>query len=559
MSAGGKDLACLALLTLALLLPFVGKPLHIDDPMYVWTAQHIVQHPLDFYGLSVNWLGAVESMATAQQNPPGVAYWLALVGALFGWSEPALHTGMLVPAVLAVIGVWLLAPRLGAPPALAALSLLAMPGFLVSSTTVMADVPALAFWIWAVLAWVAGLEQRKTGWLVAGALLSSLCIVTKFVGLALIPLLLAYTLAKSRRLEPRFLLLLIPVTVTLTYRARMLSRYGVDPFAAASAFSYFERGKGASVSELPWIGLIFLGGTCLPTLFLSGWIFSRRVLGFSGLFLLVVIGTLLWMQTLGGCPLRPPEGLRWGLVLQLALFTLSGALVFPLALQHLWRRRSAEAILLALWVGGIFVFGSLLNWTTNVRALLPAAPAVAILLAAEAKVLRPRAFGISSGLFAVLGICLLAGLLVAQGDEAFARSAREAAQEIARTHLRVGQRLWYQGAWGFQYYMEREGAKKIDWHHTEAVPGDEMALGSANTVGLFPLPPPIVSLIGDYRFAVPALASTQSSESGAGFYSDLFGPAPYVFGIPPDEIYYVQLFQARFFVRKMMRGTDASE
>jgi len=117
VSAGGKDLACLALLTLALLLPFVGKPLHIDDPMYVWTAQHIVQHPLDFYGLSVNWLGAVESMATAQQNPPGVAYWLALVGALFGWSEPALHTGMLVPAVLAVIGVWLLAPRLGAPPA----------------------------------------------------------------------------------------------------------------------------------------------------------------------------------------------------------------------------------------------------------------------------------------------------------------------------------------------------------------------------------------------------------------------------------------------------------
>jgi hypothetical protein len=265
------------------------------------------------------------------------------------------------------------------------------------------------------------------------------------------------------------------------------------------------------------------------------------------------------VQTLQGAALRPPEGIRWGLVLQLALFTLSGGLVFPLAVQHLWRRRSAEAILLALWVGGIFVFGSLLNWTTNVRALLPAAPAVAILLAAEAKVLRPRAFGMSTGLLAALGICLLAGLLVAQGDEAFALSARKAAREIARSHQRAGQSLWYQGAWGFQYYMDREGAKKIDWRHTEAVPGDEMALGAANSVGLFPLPPPIVSLVSEYRFAVPALASTQSSESGAGFYSDLFGPAPYVFGIPPDEIYYVQLFQAKFFVRKKVRGVDAPE
>jgi 4-amino-4-deoxy-L-arabinose transferase-like glycosyltransferase len=541
-----------------LLLPFAGKPLHIDDPMYVWTAQHILKHPLDFYGQSVNWQGAIESMATAQQNPPGVAYWLALVGALFGWSEPALHTGMLVPAVLAVIGVWLLARRLGAPPALAALCLLAMPGFLVSSTTVMADVPAIAFWIWAVLAWVTGVEQRRTGYLVAGALLSGLCIVTKFVGLALIPLLLAYTVAKSRRLERRCLFLLVPLAIALAYRAFMLSLYGVDPFAAASAFSHFARERAGSLGELPWIGLIFLGGTCLPTLFLAGWIFSRRVCVLFLASLPIVIAALLWANTLADTPLRPPEGIRWGLVLQLALFTLSGALVFPLALQHVWRHRSAEAVLLALWVGGIFVFGSLLNWTTNVRALLPAAPAVAILLAAEAKVLHPRAFGISPGLFAALGICLLAGLLVAQGDEALALSARRAASQIAQAHRRGGQRLWYQGAWGFQYYMDQEGAKKLDWRHTEAVPGDEMALGSANTVGLFPLPAPIVSTVADYRFPLPALASTQSSENGAGFYSDVFGPAPYVFGIPPDEIYYVQLFQARFFVRKRVKGVDAS-
>src|SRR5215472_18765897 len=185
-SAGAKELACLSLLTVALLLPFLGKPLHVDDPMYVWTAKHIVEHPVDFYGLSVNWRGTMDSMAVVNKNPPGVSYWLALVGALFGWSEPALHAGMLVPAVLAVVGVWLLARSLGAPPALASLSLLAMPGFLVSRTTLMADVLATALWTWAVLAWVRGLQEERTGWLAAGALLAGLCFLTKYLGLALI-------------------------------------------------------------------------------------------------------------------------------------------------------------------------------------------------------------------------------------------------------------------------------------------------------------------------------------------------------------------------------------
>ena len=121
LSASARELGCLSLLTIALLVPFVGKPLHVDDPIYVWTAKHIVEHPFDFYGLKVNWSGTLEPMAVANKNPPGVSYWLALVSALLGWSEPALHAGMLVPAILLVVGVWFLALRLGAPPILAGL------------------------------------------------------------------------------------------------------------------------------------------------------------------------------------------------------------------------------------------------------------------------------------------------------------------------------------------------------------------------------------------------------------------------------------------------------
>jgi hypothetical protein len=209
-----------------------------------------------------------------------------------------------------------------------------------------------------------------------------------------------------------------------------------------------------------------------------------------------------------------------------------------------------------LWVCGIFFFGSLINWTTNVRALLPATPAVAILLAAQASVRRARAFSACPGLLAMLGISALAGLLVAQGDQAFARTARDAAREIARGHLRAGRPLWYQGAWGFQYYIDLEGARKLDWKHVEVVPGDEMVESYSNT-DLRVLPPTIVRPIADYWIAVPALASTLSGEAGAGFYSDFFGPAPYVFGSPPDQVYFVLAFQTPVFVRTGS-GTQAA-
>jgi 4-amino-4-deoxy-L-arabinose transferase-like glycosyltransferase len=112
---------------------------------------------------------------------------------------------MSIAAVLAVVGTWLLAQNLGVRPLLASLMLLAMPGFLVSSTTLMADVLATALWLWTVLVWIAGLQKRRTAWLAAGTLLASLCIMTKYVGLSLIPLLSVYTLAKDRRLDRRSL------------------------------------------------------------------------------------------------------------------------------------------------------------------------------------------------------------------------------------------------------------------------------------------------------------------------------------------------------------------
>ena len=101
--------AILAILSLVLLLPFLNKAAHIDDPCYIWAAQQIVSSPMDYYGFSVNWYGREMQMYEVNQNPPLLSYYLAIFGGLFGWREWILHLGLIPVAFCAALGVWRLA------------------------------------------------------------------------------------------------------------------------------------------------------------------------------------------------------------------------------------------------------------------------------------------------------------------------------------------------------------------------------------------------------------------------------------------------------------------
>ncbi|HEY1894133.1 MAG TPA: glycosyltransferase family 39 protein, partial [Chthoniobacterales bacterium] len=175
---------------IAALVPFLNKAFHIDDPLFLWMAQQISQHPADPYGFSVNWYVSAKPMFSIMQNPPLNAYYIALTAKFLGWSELAIHGAFLVPAVAAVLGTFFLAQRLSGSPLLGALLLLFTPVFLVSATTVMCDVWLLALWVWSVHCWVRGLEERHSYWLLLlASLLVAAAALTKYFGVSLVPLL----------------------------------------------------------------------------------------------------------------------------------------------------------------------------------------------------------------------------------------------------------------------------------------------------------------------------------------------------------------------------------
>jgi hypothetical protein len=401
----------------------------------------------------------------------------------------------------------------------------------------MADVLAAALWCGSILAWREGLRGNRPRWLLLAAVSCAACILTKYVGLGLLPLLAAYTVVQRRAVPQELLFLLLPIAVFAVFSWWMHERYGVLPLLLIADYAQTQRmpNPPGSLTHACLI-LAFAGGAFLPALFLLPWLVTRRwllatLLGMAGLAV-----ALSGRAAIGPHSLRLVDGTDWILVLHLSAFAVTGAAVFFVTARFVHRRRDADAWLIGLWIGGILFFAGVLNWSTNVRALLPAAPAIAMVIADEVRLAWRAHAPFRWAPYLAWTVSLLASFQVAWGDAAAAGSARRAAEEIARDHLREGHTLWFQGAWGFQHYAEAAGARKIDRRYVMVEAGDRVVNPAFNT-NIASTPEERSVRLERRRVPLHAWASTMFW--GAGFYSDRLGPVPFRFGPAPADIYFV--------------------
>jgi hypothetical protein len=128
----------------------------------------------------------------------------------------------------------------------------------------------------------------------------------------------------------------------------------------------------------------------------------------------------------------------------------------------------------------------------------------------------------------------LIAFLVTRADFLFAVAVRESAQQTNSKFARGPERFWFQGHWGFQYYMDSLGALALDAEHTALQRGDLIATPQ-NNVNFSPLGSDLVVLREIITVAGPRWMTTMSGEVGAGFYASLRGPLPFAFGLVPPE------------------------
>ncbi len=351
------------------LIPFVDKAFNIDDPLFIWAAEHILTNPFNFYDFTVLWYGFEAPMSAITKNPPGVSYYITMVALLFGWSETALHWAFLVPAIAVSLGTYWLAKAFCSSPVLATLIGILTPVFLVSSSSVMSDTMMVAFYVWAVVCWVYGLKYQKNWLLLISTLLIVLSVLTKYFGLSMIPLLFVYTWAVIGKPSKKLLLLLLPVIVLVGYEWFTAQLYGQGLFLSAQSYAS-QRSPVLMTTQLfsnTFIGLCFVGGCYASVFFYTPWLWPRRIVINGLLIIMLLIGVIITFTQFWGIEGSNIDETRWGFIVPLILFTMAGIQIIALSILDLWTRRTPEALLLCLWVLGVFVFSSLINWTVNAR------------------------------------------------------------------------------------------------------------------------------------------------------------------------------------------------
>ncbi|MBV9155659.1 MAG: glycosyltransferase family 39 protein [Acidobacteriaceae bacterium] len=548
----------LAALTLICLLPFSGRAFQIDEPLFIWVGQQITKHPLDPYGFRVVWNLADQPMSGVASNPPLSSYYIALVGLIAGWSERAMHLAYLLPALVVVLGTYRLAQRFTRLPLLASAIALLTPVFLVSSSTVMCDTTMVAFWMVGTILWIEGLDAMKPMYLIGSVIALGACVFTKYFGIFSFLFLIVYSLARKRRLLPWGWYLSIPAAMFVGYVFWTRGLYGYRLLFSIAGFALSSQAHShLSLLGKALVGLSFAGGCVLPALLYAPLLWSRLQLTIAALALALLsffaVEDWLYLGYTG----REHLAL---VCVEAGFFAAGGLSLAALALLEPIRRRQlepaqlrrwhfwvtgeflkqwdAESLFLAVWILGTLIFASLINWTNNGRSILPLVPAAAILIARNLEKLQAS---FESTLLmkrvAPLALSGVLSLCVAWGDTSLANLQRSTAQLIHEKMQNEPGKLWFEGHWGFQYYMQAFGAAPIRPGNDIYRPGDLIAVPQHNT-RTFQIPPSMLQRREVIVKEPSSWVSTVNVELGAGFYASVLGPLPFVFGpIPPEHFY----------------------
>ena len=405
-------------LVIGLVLPFVAKPVHVDDANFLRLAEGAAQDPWRPHDVLINWQGTTERAFDVLSNPPGIAWWLAPVHSA---SEVLLHLWMWPWLALALWGCWrlgeVLVPSSAGGGRATLLVLGTAPVVLLSAQSLTPDLPLFA----CTVAGVGGfLGARRHAW--RWALLAGFAFWFRYSGLCLVPLLLLAGWQRGRLREAAAVLV-----APLLLVAHDLAAYGQVHAAAMVGFQAVS-GTGTDLFRKAVASLAMIGGAGL-------------------------LPVLAWNS-------RALEGLCFGLILGAGAAGLSGQVGLPLIMTlascaaggiafSTLRPHSRDDLFLALWALGGLVFLLVLRFSAT-RYWLPFLPAFAVAALRLAPSQRQLTLHVSTTAALALALSI--------DDQALAHAHREAAQRVAALSPSGS----FAGHWGWQHYLEAAGWTPIE-------------------------------------------------------------------------------------------------
>ena len=184
------------LLLIGLALPFLDKPIHVDDANFLAMARAAAAHPWTPHDFFINWGGVTQPAFDVLSNPPGIALWLAPVA---NQSVEWQHLWMLPWLVLAGIGAARLGHQVAGRSAEAVILICGAPIAVLATQALTPDLPLLA----CTLMGFAGLlgEDKPIAHRLGWALVLGCGAWFRYSALALIPVVFIWPWLHGQRLQ----------------------------------------------------------------------------------------------------------------------------------------------------------------------------------------------------------------------------------------------------------------------------------------------------------------------------------------------------------------------
>lgn len=507
-------------------LPFINQAFHIDDRIYLSTAEHILQAPLFPYDFPLYFEGILATDMASHSHLPFTSYYLALVKGLTGSEQEwVYHLSFLIFPVIAIFSFYDIARRYVLFPLGATLLFLVSPSFLVLSHTLMPDVPLLAAWLLALsrlLRITTGEEARHDRLILYSAVMCAAFMSLLTVGLLLlIGSYLLFRLWKSLPIHGRIywvLLFLGPVLLWLIWYLRAYLHY--DRMVLATVFLYVKNERVAfdwSELGLKFLSFLLNSGSVLliPVVVWVAFSGRYRTWAASSLFVLCLVFFPFFVA--GWRPVH---------IFLFCLFLASGFLVLW-TLLDLIRDARPEKRMLFLWYFGILAACLFLYFNGSVRYVLLALPPVILVWIRCLERKFKERYLIRNLLGAVVAFTVFVSGPIAYADYRFADIYRTISAELYSKYKSEDSTIWFAGEWGFRYYMEKQGAKLLPRTSRKPQPGDIIIKPyvAFPWVTLFDGDPK-TSLLEQRVVEEPFPVRILDFSSHAGFYSTGWGVLP---------------------------------
>jgi hypothetical protein len=132
-------------------------------------------------------------------------------------------------------------------------------------------------------------------------------------------------------------------------------------------------------------------------------------------------------------------------------------------------------------------------------------------------------------------------LLAARANFRQAVAVRQSAKQVCAKYGTGRATLWFEGHWGFQYYMDKLGALPVALKESPLKTGDYLAF-PINNDNTFPPQQQYVSELVTMVVPSPRILTVMNLSAGSGFFASVTGPLPFAFGPAlPEKVYIITL------------------